>query len=95
MLFRSKYANSYDNKCILMSAIGNYFESLKKSGVLSSHKVEIDVAENRRYLEEHGINTADLSDEKVKKADTGDAVFLLANVKILDAIEEVSLPIAI
>ena len=59
-----KYANSYDNKCILMSAIGNYFESLKKSGVLSSHKVEIDVAENRRYLEEHGINTADLRSEE-------------------------------
>ena len=90
-----KYANSYDNKCILMSAIGNYFEGLKKSAVLSGYKVEIDVKANREYLEGRGINTVDMSDEEIKKADTGDSVFLLANAKILDAIEEVSLPIAI
>lgn len=90
-----KYANSYDNKCILISAIGNYFSDLEKSGVLSWHQVGIDTEANKRYLEEHGVKTTELSDEEIKKADTGDTVFLLANIKILDAIEEVSLPIAI
>lgn len=90
-----KYANSYDNKCILISAISNYFESLKKSSILSSYSVEIDIAENKAWLDMHGYKTAEMSDDEIKKANTGDKVFLVASVKILDAIEEVTLPISI
>lgn len=90
-----KYENSYDNKCILMGAIGAYFENLRKSGVLSLYRVEIDIEANRAYLKESGINTEDMDDGEVKKADTGDKVFLKASVKILDTIEEVYFPIEI
>ena len=90
-----KYANSYDNKCILISAISNYFESLKKSAILSDYSVEIDIASNKAWLDLHGYKTAEMSDDEIKQANTGDKVFLLASVKILDAIEEVTLPISI
>lgn len=90
-----KYANSYNNKCVLISAISNYFESLRKSGILSGYSVKIDIAKNKEWLDSHGYKTAEMTDDKIKQADTGDKVFLLASVKILDAIEEVTLPISI
>lgn len=90
-----KYANSYDNKCVLLSAVNNYFGNLSRDGILSEFSVGIDLDANRSYLEGSGIKTADMSEDEIKKADTGDEVFLMANIKILDAIEEVSIPIAI
>lgn len=90
-----KYANSYDNKCVLISAIGNYFAGLIRDGVLSEADVGIDTVANREYLESTGVKTEDIPEEELKQASTGDRVFLRAAVKILDAIEEVELPIEI
>ena len=90
-----KYANSYDNKCVLISAISNYFDSLVKSSILSSYSVGIDIAANKEWLDLHGYKTEEMSDDEIKQANTGDKVFLVASVKILDAIEEVTLPISI
>ncbi len=90
-----KYANSYDNKCILLSAISNYFKDLMGDGVVSSYDVGIDIEANRAYLEWNGIKTAELSEDSLKKADTGDEVFLYAAIRILDAIEDVTIPISI
>ena len=93
--YLGKYANSYNNKCLLLSAISNYFQGLIRDGILSEGTVEIDVDANRKYLKEKGISVSDLSDDEIKKADTDDKVFLSAKIKILDAIEEITLPIAI
>lgn len=93
--YLGKYANSYDNKCLLLSAISNYFESLIRDGILSSGSVSIDIDANRLYLAKKGVDVSDLSDDAIKTADTDDKVFMNATVKILDAIEEITLPIAI
>ena len=93
--YLGKYSNSYDNKCLLLSAISSYFNSLIKEGILLSGTVEIDIEANRNYLLSKGADVANMSDEDVKKADTDDKVFLTAAIKILDAIEEITLPIAI
>ena len=90
-----KYANSYNNKCLLLSAIGTYFDSLIKDGILSSASIEIDVEANKLYLDSKGVDTSEMSDTELKQADTDDKVFLKATIKILDAIEDVSLPINI
>ncbi len=90
-----KFSNNYDNKCLLISAIGGYFEQLVLDGVLSSGMVEIDVALQRAYLKSKGIATDEMSDDEIKVYDTDDKVFLKATVKILDAIEEINLPINI
>ena len=93
--YLGKYANSYDNKCLLVSAISSYFNSLIKEEILSSGTVGIDIEANRNYLLSKGYDVSGMSDDDIKKADTDDKVFLNAAIKILDAIEEITLPISI
>ncbi len=93
--YLGKFSNSYDNKCLLMSAIGGYFEQLVLDGILSSGSVSIDVDSQRVYLKSQGIATDDLSDDEIRVYDTYDKVFLKASIKILDAIEYIYLPINI
>lgn len=97
-----KYANSYDNKCLLITAINSYFKTLESEGVIESGTAEIDIASQRIYLEGLGKDVtvngntkkpADLSDDEVKVANTGSHVFLRATVVLLDAIEDVELTI--
>ena len=93
--YLGKYANTYDNKCLLVSAIGNYFNQLKMDGVVSDYNIEIDIEANRGYLKGKGVDTESMSDDQIKTADTGSFVFLKATVKILDAIEDIVLPITL
>ena len=93
--YLGKYANSYDNKCLLISAIGSYFDQLIADGVLESASVAIDVEANRNYLKGKGVNVEAMSDDDIKKANTGSFVYLKATIKILDAIEDIVLPITI
>lgn len=93
--YLGKFSNSYDNKCLLMSAIGGYFEQLILDGILSSGNIGIDIDAQRVYLKSQGIATDDLSDDEIRVYDTYDKVFLKASIKILDAIEEIQLPINI
>lgn len=90
-----KFANTYDNKCLLLSAIGNYFDVLIGENVISSYSVEIDVDANRSYLASNGINVSAMSEFEIKSANTGSNVFLKASIKILDSVEDITLPISI
>lgn len=92
-----KYANSYDNKCLLVSAIKEYLTGLETDGILQagSSAVELDLAAQAAYLQAQGIDTADMTDQEIKTANTGDKVFLAATVSILDAIEDIDLSIVI
>lgn len=90
-----KYANSYDNKRILISAINEYFDELIRNGVVDSYFVDIDTEANKAYLTGKGVDVTEMSDDEIKQADTGDKVFLVASLVLLDAIEEVTLEIAI
>lgn len=93
--YLGKYPNSYDNKCLLISAIRAYFEKIKKTPVISSYSIDIDVEANKNYLLSIGTDVEVMSEDEIKKADTGSRVFLCASLKILDAIEDIELPIAI
>ena len=104
-----KYVNSYDNKLLLVTAINAYFKGMVDSGVLSAGTCEIDVDAQKDYLKGLGkpvvipqangmAETKDIdkcTDMDIKKANTGSHVFLRATVSILDAIEDVTLPISI
>lgn len=96
--YLGKYANSYDNKCLLILAIQAYFEQLELDGILEKGKnsVYIDVEQQRVYLKSIGtIGVDEMTDQEVKEANTKDKVFLAAEIKILDAIEEIKLAITI
>lgn len=93
--YLGKYANSYDNKCLLLSAIGNYFDQLVADSILQSYSIEIDVDGNRSYLKGKGVDVDSMSDDEIKTANTGSYVFMKATLSILDAIEDIVLPITI
>lgn len=96
-----KYTNDYDNKCLLIAAIRGYFRELEKGRLLQKDysTVDIDVEAVRIYQEQHGLYTkeelANMSEQEIKELDTKKKVFLTAKIKILDAMEDIELPIAI
>ncbi|WP_110955753.1 phage tail sheath C-terminal domain-containing protein [Anaerosinus massiliensis] len=96
-----KYANSYDNKCLLISAIQGYYMQLEIDGLLDKGKndCQIDLESQKAYLLSNGDYTkaelAEAKDQEIKEANTRDKVFLSANIKILDAIEDVKLGVAV
>lgn len=103
--YLGKYANTYSNKCLLISAISAYFAQLKKDDIISSYSVGLDAGAIRTYLKGKGLQATldnetvkevdDCSDEEIVTADTGANVFLTGTVKILDAIEDITMPIYI
>ena len=92
-----KYANSYDNKCLLITAIKGYFEQLENDGILAKGKstVSIDLQAQENYLKAKGIDTESMNEQDIKEANTGSKVFIAANISILDAIEDIDIQIAI
>lgn len=99
-----KYANSYDNKCLLVTAINSYFAGLIRDGVLESGSCEIDIDAQRKYFADKGgivvvdgeeKQLEDCTDDEIKRANTGSKVFLKAVISILDAIEDIDLNIYI
>ena len=89
-----KVANNYDNKCILMTAISSYFEELAKEQLIEKDfKVGIDIDQQVKYLKSIGVDTSEMNEQQIKEANTRDKVFLMANIKLVDAMEEISLEI--
>jgi hypothetical protein len=63
--------------------------------VLQSYELEIDIEANRKYLKDKGEDVDSMSDDEIKMANTGSNVYLTAKISILDAIEDIVLPISI
>lgn len=91
------YSNSYDNKCLLITAIKGYLRGLEATeggkGYLraDSSTVEINVAKQKQYLESIGVDTSDMDEQAIKEANTGSHVFLKGTISILDAIEDIDI----
>lgn len=96
-----KYTNDYDNKQLLISAIMGYFKELEDGRLLQKDysSVDINVEKVKTYQLSHGLYTqdelADMDDLAIKKLDTKKQVLLTAKIKILDAMEDIDLPINI
>ena len=103
--YLGKYANTYSNKCLLITAISSYLAQLKRDDIISSYSIGLDAEAIRNYLKGKGLQAIiedgtvkevdDCSDEEIITADTGASVFLTGRVKVLDAIEDIYLPIYI
>lgn len=95
--FIGKYSCSYDNKCVLISAISDYLTVLENKGILQGggSSVGIDTAAQTDYLVSQGVDTSALTEQQIKEYDTGDQVFLSADITILDAMESITLAITI
>ncbi|EIC95723.1 phage tail sheath-like protein [Lachnoanaerobaculum saburreum F0468] len=100
-----KFSNSYDNKCLLITAINAYFMGLVNDGLLDIGQCQIDIEGQKQWLKAQGKKVIledgsekdidDCSDMEIKRANTGSHVFLKAVVSLVDAIEDVSLKIKV
>lgn len=98
--YLGKYTNNYDNKCVLISAIKEYFKQLFMDKIIDEdYDVTFDIDAIKSYLISRGKYTeeqlAAMDDTTIAKLDTGSHVFLKGNVTILDAMEDIDLPIAV
>jgi len=93
--YLGKYANSYDNKCLLVTATHEYLRALEQEDILESgaSTVAIDLDAQKAYLKAQGENVADMTEKEIKEANTDEKVFLTAGIRVLDAIEDIQLPI--
>ncbi|MDE6588952.1 MAG: phage tail sheath subtilisin-like domain-containing protein [Oscillospiraceae bacterium] len=91
-----KYANSYDNKMLLVTAIRGYLMGLEQGGLVQpGYTVDIDVDAIEQYLVSRGTNTDEMTTRELREADTGSHVFILVRCKILDAIEDILINVEI
>lgn len=86
-----RYPASYDSKCLLISAVRDYLTSLEREGVLAvgTSTVGIDLDGVREHLEAKGTDVSAMTDQELKEADTGNSVFLVVSIRILDAVENI------
>lgn len=88
-----KLSNGYDNKQLFVGAVNSYLRAMHNSilNAEAENYVQISAEGNRRYLEEHGIDTEDMTEQQLKEADTGSYMILEGACKFLDAAEDLKM----
>lgn len=92
-----KYANSYDNRCLLITAINGYLHTLETEGLLEKGQNEcfVDEAAVKNWRESNGKNTKEelesMTSQQIKELNIHDNAFLAANLSPLDALENIRL----
>lgn len=90
-----KVVNSYDNKQMFVGAVNDYLARIQGSilDAEGENTVAVDPEANRAYLEEHGTDTEDMTEQELKEANTGSYLFLTGSCLFLDAMEDLTLQI--
>lgn len=97
--YLGRCANSYDNKCILLTAFRDFLDSLEAQNVLAKDTsgAELDAEAIRAYLLEEAAKTGNmteaarirgLSDDALRRESTGSHVFLSLYGRVMDAMED-------
>ena len=91
-----KVLNDYDNKLLLVTAINAYLKGLEGDVLdkTADNRCFVSLSGQRSYLESQGTDTSDMKDADILRANTGSQVFLEANLTFCDAMEDLSLVIA-
>lgn len=85
-----KYANSYDNKVMLIVAIQGYLEVLRAEELLDKAIfTEINLEKQIQYLKFIGEDVESMSEQQIKEANTKKKVFVKSKYRILDAMEDI------
>ena len=90
-LYIGGYKNSFETQMLIISSLNAYLKELENLEVLDKqydNKIEIDVDAMRIYWQSKGkTEIAELGDGELKKRTCGKNVYLKADVKILEVIE--------
>lgn len=92
-VYVGKVPNSYDNKQIFVGAVNDYFRQMYGS-VLDGNEenyVQVSAEGNRKYLEEKGVDTSEMTEQELLEANTGSYLFLEGKCRFLDAMEDLDL----
>ena len=92
-----KVSNSYDNACLLISAINGYFGELEGQGLLAARQnlCSYDVDAKVAYLKHIGKYKDGMKEIEIKEAPSGDKVFLKAVISPLDVMESIQIVISL
>lgn len=90
-----KVINDYDNKQMFVASINSYFKELQGDVLDRSYTnvASVDAEAQKTYLEGRGQDTSKLSATELLTANTGSKVFLTAQVKFVDAMEDLQLTV--
>ena len=88
--YLGRYPNTYDNKCLLLTAIREFLTYLEGAGVLNPGEswAEIDVEAQTNWLKAQGVEIADLTEQQIKEYQTGSWVFIRCGGRLVDAMED-------
>ncbi len=98
-VFESEYVgkvlNDYDSKLLLVTAINSYFSGLAGSVLDTGRRSQasVDLEAQKNWLESAGVDTGSMSDTAILSANTGSQVFLQAQVRFADAMEDLTFEI--
>lgn len=94
-----KYRNSYDNKCLLLTAMKEYLDEIGAAGLITDYSIELDADAIREYLiTEKGMKrevVEAMPDKEVIKQDTDEMVFLKSAATVVQVMEHIELNIAV
>jgi len=92
-----KVNNSYDNQVLFITAIMSYLRGLEGTVLDPAYDntVSINVEKQRDAWEGIGTDTTDWSDQDVKESAFQSYVYLDGSLKLLDAMEDLSMEIAL
>lgn len=91
--YKGNYKNSYDNQCLLICAVNAYLRELEKLEILDpayDNHCDVDIATQREKWIAVGKPEAEInamSDQEIRELTFKDMVFLLLDVKFLNAME--------
>ena len=92
-----KYKNKYDNQALFISAVNGYFDLLEKEEVLDNefkNEALVDIESQRKaWLTSGKTEAVDWDENTVKNNTFSSRMYLSANVKMLDAIEDMMLDV--
>ncbi len=85
-----QYANTYDNKQLLVAEILEYLQYLEQAGVLDPGQsfCQIDYERQLNYLKSQGVDVSGMTEQQVLGYQTGSWVFIRCGGRIVDATED-------
>lgn len=91
-----KYANSYDNKLLAVTAIRDYLSALEADSLIDpGWSFDIDTDDQRAYLKSAGVDVDNMGDQEIREANTGTRLFFSGTLGIIDAMEDVDIKFSI
>jgi len=89
-----KVINIYNNKMLFISSVNAYFLELKTQDNFfdpdSENKAQINLQAQKIYLQSQGVDVLDMKDQDILTANTGKKVFVSANVKYTNAMQDLN-----